>query len=175
MKRVAVLLAAALAWLGTAAPAEARLGDSFIRFRGSALIAGDTLFRYEGRIGSRFRFGPAPRCRIGTALLMIDCVDGMIVQQTIILPLPHVTRDMVRMDEIATLFLEDAGLGKVEMSEAIAAFRESYTTAKPIERTIGPDKRLNLNSFTSPQLAHVLLAVGIKPDGAATPAPEDEP
>ena len=67
--RAAAALAAAIA-LGMASPAEARLGESFLRFKTSALIQGETLFRYEGRIGARFKFGPAPRCQFGTGLLL---------------------------------------------------------------------------------------------------------
>lgn len=167
--RVAVAVA-----LGAAAPAEARLGESFLRFRNSALIQGETLFRYEGRVGARFKFGPAPRCRFGTGMLLLDTQDGIVVQQTIILPLPRTTRDQRQIDGLAVLFLEDAGLGKKDVDEAMVAFRETYSTAKPVERALGPEKKLNLNTFTNPQLGHILLAVGIKPEGQApeaTPAP----
>ena len=157
-----------------APPAEARLGESFLRFKNSALIRGDTLFRYEGRVGARFRFGPAPRCQVGAAMLLLDTQDGIVVQQTIILPLPRYTRDQRRVDAIAILFLEDAGLEKKDVEEAMAAFRDTYATAKNVEKQFGPEKKLNLNTFTNPQLGHILLAVGIKPEGQApeaTPAP----
>ena len=172
--RALALLAAPLALALAAPPAEARLGESFLRFKGSALIQGDTLFRYEGRVGARFRFGPAPRCQVGTAMLLLDTQDGIVVQQTIILPLPRYTKDQRRVDAIATLFLEDAGLGKKDVDEALAAFRETYSTAKNVEKAMGPEKKINLNTFTNLQLGHILLAVGIKPEGQApeaTPAP----
>lgn len=171
---------AVVAWLvtllvaGVQPPAEARLGESFLRFRSSALIQGEALFRYEGRIGARFKFGPAPRCQVGTAMLLLDTQDGIVVQQTIILPLPRGTRDQRKIDAIAVLFLEDAGLGKKDVEEAMTAFRETYGTAKNVEKQFGPDKKLNLNTFTNPQLGHILLAVGLKPEGQApeaTPAP----
>lgn len=170
---LAALLAAASTLL-VAPPAEARLGESFLRFKNSSLIRGDTLFRYEGRVGARFRFGPAPRCQVGTAMLLLDTQDGIVVQQTIILPLPRGTRDQRRIDGIAVMFLQDAGLGKADVEEAMTAFRDTYATAKNVEKAFGPEKKLNLNTFTNPQLGHILLAVGIKPEGQApeaTPAP----
>jgi hypothetical protein len=174
MIRAASAAAVLLAAITSAAPAEARLGESFLRFRQSALIQGDTLFRFEGRVGARFRFGPAPRCRVGSGMLLLDTQDGIVVQQTIILPLPRHSSDQRRIDGIAVMFLEDAGLGKKEVEEAMTAFRDTYSTAKPVEKQLGPEKKLNLNTFTNPQLGHILLAVGIKPEGQApeaTPAP----
>lgn len=174
MRPAAFLALAATLLSGLAAPAEARLGESFLRFKSSALIQGETLFRYEGRVGARFKFGPAPRCQVGTGMLLLDTQDGIVVQQTIILPLPRTTRDQRKIDAIAILFLEDAGLGKKEIEEAMTAFRDTYGTAKSVEKQLGPDKKLNLNTFTNPQLGHILLAIGIKPEGQApdaTPAP----
>lgn len=170
MRALALALAAVLA---VAAPAEAKLGETFLNFKRSELIHGETLFRFEGRIGARYRFGPAARCIFGTGMLLVDTQDGIIVQQTIILPLPRNKRDMKRIDGIAMLFLHDCGLVPKDAEEAMAAFRETYETAKNVEKPLGVDKKLNLNTFTNLQLGHILLAVGLKPDAQAPDAPAE--
>src|SRR5690242_5846956 len=66
-----LLVAAAIA-LALPAPAEAKLGDSIERFSQSKLLQGDRLFRFEGRVGARYRFTGARHCAFGQGILAVD-------------------------------------------------------------------------------------------------------
>lgn len=176
MKRLLVALACLTVF--TPAPAHAVLGETFLRFKNSQLLHGETMFRFEGRVGARYRFGPALRSTVGTSMFMLDTQDGIIVQQTIVLHFPRNKRDVKRVEALADLFLADAGLKPKEREEALMTFRTAYEMGKSYETAKNPElkplsfeDRLNLNVFTSLSLGHILLAIGLKPDAQATPVP----
>ncbi|MEB3222007.1 MAG: hypothetical protein VKS61_07995 [Candidatus Sericytochromatia bacterium] len=164
--RSGLALGLALTVLG-APPAEAALGDTYLRFEKSLLLQGDRLFRYEGRQGARFRFGPARGCTIGNPLLLVDVQDGLIVQQVLVLPLPRRERDMPRLEHVVGLFLQDAGLDAEARRVAARTFTETCRSGKGTRKPLGPEARWMLDTVASPALGQVVLAVGFRPTALA--------
>ena len=142
-------------------PAWAELGNTFLQFRNSPLIAGDELFRFEGLTGARFRFGAASRCPFGTAVLYLDTVDGTVVQQTLLLPLPRDLRQARLVEHIAGLFLQDSGLGTTNQEKALQALRACYEGGRRTQTTLG--ERVLLLVACDPSVAHLMIVVGLKP------------
>ncbi|GEM_PF-6950895 len=142
-------------------PAWAELGNTFLQFRHSPLIAGNELFRFEGRTGARFRFGAASRCPFGTAVLYLDTVDGTVVQQTLLLPLPRDLRQARLVEHIAGLFLQDSGLGAANQEKALQALRACYEGGRRTQTTLG--ERVLLLVACDPGAAHLMIVVGLKP------------
>lgn len=146
-----------------AAPAEAKLGDKIEAFQGSKLIQGDQLFHFEGRVGARYRFSGARRCRFGQGLLAVDVDNQRIVQQVLVLPLPTNGREERTIREVAQLFIEDAGLQlpAKERQAVMASFIEAMLSGKRVERELG--QQYNLRITCQPQLASIMMAIGLKP------------
>ncbi|MEB3197346.1 MAG: hypothetical protein VKP62_09095 [Candidatus Sericytochromatia bacterium] len=159
---IAAILGAGMLGL-VSTPAEARLGDAYPRFASSHLVAGNRLFRYEGRVGARFRFGPGRENTLGNPLMYIDTQDGVIVQQVLILPLPRRSREEGRLASMTKLFLEDAGLEDKDLEQALGAFKALLSNGKTVQRALGPSDRLMLDLFANPQSGHALIAIGFKP------------
>ena len=178
MTRLAALALSLLVVLAPA-PAEAKLGETFLRFKYSELIRGNEgLYRFEGRVGARYRFGPTRRNDFASSVFILDTQDGIIVQQTLILPYPRNKQDVRRVEGLAGLFLRDAGLDEKHLKEALQAFRLAYEAGKNYETgkdsqqpKLTFEEKLNLNVITGVQLGHILLAIGLKPDAQATPEP----
>jgi len=145
------------------ASAEARLGDRYTRFERSALIQGDDLFRYEGRVGARFRFGPARSNVLGNPLLYVDTQDGFIVQQILVLNFPRRKSDLRRAEKLLALFWQDVGLRSADTERAWQGWRETLSTGKAAQKPLGPEDAWTLDVFVSTELARVLVAVGYKP------------
>lgn len=160
MSRPLFALLALAAMLATPLPAEARLGQSITTFRHSKLLDGDTLFRYEGVIGARYRFGGASRCRFGTGLLYIDTLNGTIVQQVLVLTVPSNRREERTLQDVARLFLEDAGLERRELRVGLDALEETLATAQAVHRVVRDD--VEVNARLEPRLNSVMLIVGLK-------------
>lgn len=165
MRSRALTACALLAWLVAFPPAvaEARLGDSYLQFERSALLQGDALFRYEGRIGARFRFGPARSNTLGNPLLYVDTQDGLIVQQLLVLNFPRQKRDVRRAEQVLALFWQDVGLRPADAELAWQAWRETLGTGKAAQKAFGPDESWTLEIHVNTELARVLVAVGLKP------------
>jgi hypothetical protein len=152
-----------------AAPAEAKLGDKIEAFQGSKLIQGDQLFHFEGRVGARYRFTGASRCRFGQGLLAVDVDHQRIVQQIVVLPLPTNGREERTIREVAQLFLQDAGLKlpDAERQAVMEAFVSCMLNGKRVERDLGKDYHLRI--ACQPQLASIMMAVGLKPEAIQKP------
>jgi hypothetical protein len=166
------LLAASALCLG-AQEAEARLGEVYTRFGSSLLLQGDGLFRFEGRQGARFRFGPARSCTLGNPLLLIDVQDGIIVQQVLVLPLPRRERDLPVLERVVAVFLQDAGLRGEDRLVAVRTFAETCRTGKGARKPLGPEARWVLDTLANPALGQVVLAIGFRPT-ALTPGAGDQ-
>ena len=151
------------AGLVAAPPAEARWGAPIERFERSALIAGDRLFRYEGRVGARYRFSGARRCTFGNGLLAVDVEHQRIVQMTLVLPLPQTPREEVTLRGVVNLFVAELGLDlpPEEVASVRSAFLETLKTARRIERPLG--KGYELRTYCQPQLGSIMMVVGLKP------------
>lgn len=163
----------ALAVLAAPRVADARLGDSYLQFERSSLIQGDHLFRYEGRIGARFRFGPARSNTLGNPLLYVDTQDGRIVQQLLVLNFPRQKRELRRTEKLLSIFWRDVGLGLTDTTRAWQVWRETLDTGKAAQKALGPDGSWSLDVHVSTELARVLVAVGYKPT-AVDPAARTE-
>jgi hypothetical protein len=152
-----------------AAPAEAKLGDKIEAFQGSKLIQGDELFHFEGRVGARYRFTGARHCRFGQGLLAVDVDHQRIVQQIVVLPLPNNGREERTIREVAQLFLQDAGLKlpDAERRAVMESFVSCMLSGKRIERDLGKDYHLRI--ACQPQLASIMMAVGLKPEAIQKP------
>lgn len=156
-----LLVAAAIA-LALPAPAEAKLGDSIERFSQSKLLQGDRLFRFEGRVGARYRFTGARHCAFGQGILAVDVDNQRIVQQILVLPLPANRREESAIREVAGLFIDDLGLDlpPKELRGVMDAFNEGLQGAKLIERPVG---KYELRVMCQPQLGSVMMRVALKP------------
>src|SRR4051812_29571030 len=84
-----ILSTATLAWALWAPPAAALLGGDPYHVAHSPLMQGASYFRYEGRVGSRYYFGGATYCAFGNGLMAFDVINGKVVQQTLVLPVPN--------------------------------------------------------------------------------------
>jgi hypothetical protein len=155
-------------------PADARLGEVYTRFGRSELLQGDRLFRYEGRLGARFRFGPARGCSLGNPLMLIDVQDGIIVQQLLVLPLPRRERDAPALERLVVIFLQDAGLGGDDLREAVRAFSQTSRTGKGTRKPLGPEGRFVLDTLANPSLGQIVLAVGFRPTALAPGAEREQ-
>jgi hypothetical protein len=159
-------LAALLAWLSLAAPAAAKLDDTILSFKTSPLIKGDTLFKFDGRIGARYRFSGATRCIVGNALMYLDTEDGTIVCETIVLPLPNNPRERVRIEDVCKLFLKETGLEKADTDQVWLAFVDGINAGKSLKQDLGglnPLKRkYEFNVYTNPALRSILVQVALK-------------
>ena len=156
-------MVAAACTLLAAPPAEARLGDKIEAFQHSKLIQGDQLFHFEARVGARYRFVGARRCRFGQGLLAVDVDNQRIVQQILVLPLPTNGREERTVREVAGLFIDDLGLHVTdkERQGVMDAFLEAMNSGKRIERPLG--QRYELRVICQPQLASIMMVVGLKP------------
>jgi hypothetical protein len=141
-----------------AAPAEAKLNGTIPEYAHSKLLS-DTLFRYEGRIGARYRFGGARHCRFGQGVLAVDVQDTRIVQQIMVLPLPTSSREERMLQEVARLFIEDAGLDADQGKAALAAFEDAYTTGHATEKTLG---EVELHTQCDPTHNALMIALSVK-------------
>ena len=162
-KKICVSLAL---WLFLAAPAAARLDDTMLDFKRSPLIKGDTLFKFDGRIGARYRFSGATHCEFGNGLLFLDTEDGTIVQETVVLPLPNNPRDRVRIERVVMMFLKDCDLEKADLDTVYAAFQDGIQAGKSLKKDLGginPLKRkYEMNVYTNPALRSILVEVALK-------------
>lgn len=161
--------------LAPAGAAEARLGDAYAKFTRSRLLQGDRLFRFEGRLGARFRFGPARANTLGNPLLLIDVQDGIIVQEILILPLARRERDVPRLGRLVLLLAEDAGLDAGEADATVRAFAETCRTAKPLRKPVGPMFGWMLDILASPELGQCVVALGYRPTALTPGAVEAAP
>jgi hypothetical protein len=148
-----------------ASPAQAKLDETILEFQRSPLIKGDRLFKFDGRIGARYRFSGATRCKFGNGLMFIDTEDGRIVQQTIVLPLPNTPRERQTIEAVAKLFLEDTGLAKEYTDVVWANFQEGIMAGKSQQKTLGPLNPLathyDTNVYTNPSLHSIMIVVGL--------------
>lgn len=165
MRKLAALaaLTAALLAAAPAPPAQARLEDPITAFKTSPLVKGDTLFKFDGRIGARYRFSGATHCSFGNGLLLVDTVDGVIVQETIVLPLPNNPRERQMMEAIMGLYIKDLGIEKADGDSVMAAFEEGIQAGKSQEKKLGGLvlHKYELNVFTNPSLHSILVMVGL--------------
>jgi hypothetical protein len=158
---LALLLAIGL----TLAPsASAALEQPITDFKRSDLLKGDALFKFDGRTGARYRFSPATHSRFGGGLLLVDTVDGIIVQETIVLPLPNSPRDRQMLEAMMKLYLKDTGLKKDDAAAVLAAFEEGIQGGKSQEKVLGTlfGHKYQLNVFTNPGLRSILVMVGLQ-------------
>ncbi|MDB5098326.1 MAG: hypothetical protein JWM80_2747 [Cyanobacteria bacterium RYN_339] len=160
------LLLILVLWAALAAPAAAKLDDTVLTFKQSALIKGDTLFKYDGRVGARYRFSGATRCMFGNGLLYLDTQDGTIVQETVILPLPNHPRERARLEKVVQMFLKETGLEKEDADQVYAAFEDGIQAGKSSKKDLGgfnPLKRkYEYNVYCNPALRSVLVQVALK-------------
>lgn len=169
----AALLGAALLLGLRAEAAEAILGKAVTEFTHSPLLS-DACFRFEGRSGARYRFGPARMARFGPGLLALDVADGFVVQELLVLPLPlnrHMSRENLRVQK---LFLSQGGFPSKDMALAEATIQAALDRGLPQEAALGGRHRilvrvdLALKSYlTALQLA--------SPSGMALPNPQASP
>lgn len=164
-KPLSLLLGTLLLFLvgGQTSPAEARLGTSIVNFERSELLRGDRLFRFEGRIGARFRFGPARRNTLGNPLLYVDTQDGRIVQELLILNFPRQTRDRRTAEQLLKLFWLDVGLSDEGIAQAERAWEKTLATGQSFQQPVGSEQAFVLDIHLSTALARILVAVGYRP------------
>lgn len=156
------LLALAV-WGAIAPPAHAQLEESITDFKRSELIKGDTLFKFDGRVGARYHFSGATHCMFGNGLFFLDTVDGYVVQEEIVLPLPGTPRERALIESVMQLFLKDVGLGKDDNTKIWAAFEEGIQAGKTQEVPLGGFfQKHQANVFSNPSLHSILVIVGLK-------------
>lgn len=160
MRLPSALLAVLVATLA-ATPAEARLGAPVEAIKHSSLVQGDRYFRFDGLVGSRYRFSGASRCVFGEGLLALDTWNNDVVQQTLVMRIPTTPYEEWMLKRIAGLFLQEAGLEEKARQEAINALFHSYRTAKPVEKKLG--KTVELHTYCNPDLNSLMLVVGLLP------------
>lgn len=161
MRLPTLLIAAAMFTATTAAPAQARLGAPVEAIQHSALVQGDRYFRFDGLVGSRYRFSGASRCVFGTGILALDTWNHEVVQQTLVMRIPTTPYEEWMLKRIAGLFLDEAGLSGKPRQEALDALFHSYRTAKPVEKKLG--KTVELHTYCNPDLNSLMLVVGLVP------------
>lgn len=149
--------AAALLVLTIAMPAEARLGDKVWTFKGSPLLQGDRLFRFEGLYGSRFQFCGARHCAFGDGVLALDVWDDTIDQESLVLPVPGTRRDQALEDHVATLFLQDSGLSAADQAKALMAFQQAYNDGETTDTHLAHG--IHLRSACAPDIDSVMLVL----------------
>jgi hypothetical protein len=157
---------AALCFVGVtlSPPASAALEEPITDFKHSELIKGNALFKFDGRTGARYRFSAATHSKFGGGLLLIDTVDGIVVQETIVLPLPNGPRDRQMLEGMMKLYLKDTGLKKDDSAAVLAAFEEGIQAGKSQEKVLGSlfGHKYQLNVFTNPGLRSILIMVGLQ-------------
>lgn len=163
---------ALLAWGAWTWPAQAHLGQSILDFDRSTLLS-DAGFRFEGRIGARYRFGPARFARFGNGLLALDVAEGIVVQELLLLPLP-VTRDMERQQRrLRAQFLAQGGFPPAHLAKAEATIQRAMERGLPQEAALGPRHRLLVRLDLA--LKSYLLALQVNgPAGMAPPPGAEE-
>ena len=149
------------AWSLLARPAHAMLGGEVEHVMTSPLLQGEHYFRFEGRTGSRYYFGGATYCSFGNGLMAYDVVNGQVVQQSLVLPLPNSASDERALATIARLFVEEAGLAGDDENRAVAAFLDTWTAGKAVDKPIA--KHIQLRTFAKPEFASVMLVLTYQP------------
>lgn len=157
-------LAAVAVWLAAAPPAAAKLEEPITQFKTSALVKGDSMFKFDGRIGARYRFSGATHCIFGDGLLLLDTVDGVIVQETVVLPLPTTPRERQLMETIMKTYIDDTGLSQDDGKVVMAAFEDGIQAGKSQQKDLGNPlwRKYQLNVYTNPSLRSILVMVGLK-------------
>lgn len=163
MRSLPSLIAIALGLSALVAPpAEARLGAKVEAIRQSGLVQGERMFAFEGRIGMRYRFAGGRHCLFGNGLLLLDTWDdGLVVQQTLVLPLPEGPGQERMLRHVAKLFVQEAGLPAAHRAQVLDAFERTFKTAKREEKKL--DDAYEFRTYCDPRLNGVMLVIGLTP------------
>lgn len=147
--------------VGAAEPAQARLGGTPDQLANSPLLEGDALFRFEGRVGSRYRFAGARNCRFGSGLFVADVWGRRIVQEILVLPRPVGPLEERRARDVVRRLFETAGIERHEWDGLYAAYDAAVHEAKRAERKIGRDLEVRVRCDAAFQ--NVMIALSRKP------------
>jgi hypothetical protein len=166
------LAGACLLWAGLCAPAKGHLGQSILDFDRSSLL-NDAGFRFEGRVGARYRFGPARFARFGNGLLALDVAEGIVVQELLLLPLP-ITREMERQQKrLRAQYLAQGGFPSAHLPKAEAAIQAAMDRGTAQEASLGPRHRILVRLDLA--LKSYLVALQVNgPAGMAPPTGDQE-
>ena len=145
-----------------AGPAEARLGERVDAFRHSPLLD-EKYFEFDGVVGARYRFSGGKRCTFGDGMLALDTINGTVVQQVLVMPYPENRRAERKLQEVARMFLREAGLDEEARKVALETLVMTYQTAKPGDQKVGKEKQFEVRTYCKPALRGIMLVVAMKP------------